>query len=300
MIPRHFETEAEYREHRALSSTNLASYWHGGMYSPDHALQKFEYKSYFEYGKMFETLLQDTVKGTHDFLDRFFISGVQGSRPDNLIKWIEDGEDLTKRIVYNKDGVTRSGTKKTLHAYIDECMDNPGLIPVSKEEYDMLMMHVDRMCVMPYLDVPCGDLLAKAEWQVGIKWTDDFGLRKKALLDAIVDLGGEYLTIDIKTNQDERNFGYMLKDKYWIQDCHYIEGVNAEIGASMQMLFLVAYKTAPHLCQPVSVDYGDVDWRINAMTEYQELCQSYLTWLNDGRQSRGWLPMRTHKLWLGR
>lgn len=302
-IVRHFETEQEYRKHKALSSTQLASYWHDGIYSPDHALMKFEYKSYFEYGKMFETLLQDTVKGTNDFLERFFISNVQGNRPNDLIKWIESGEDLTKRIVYNKDGKTRSGSKRTVHAFIDECIENPGLIPVSVEEYKMLMMHVDRMCEMPYLTVKCGDLLAKGEWQVGIKWQGEYdGLEKKALLDVVTQLDGLTIRIDIKTSADERNFGYRLKDHYWIQDAHYSEGADQCFDPAphdqMGILFLVAFKQDPFICQPWSVVHESIDQRLLMLNEYRELCESYSEWEKKGKPPRGWLPMKRQKVYL--
>lgn len=298
-ILRHFETEADYRKHKALSSSRLASYYHDGIYSPDHALIKIEYKSYFEEGKMYETLLQDTVKGTHDFDDRFFVSGVSGKIPDEMIGWIDNKEDLTSHIEYKKDGGRK---KKTKHAFIDECLDNPDMIPVSVEQWDMLKTLVENMCKMPYpgTGTRIGDLLAKAEWQVGIRWKDErTGLEKKALLDCIVDLGGVYLEIDIKTAADEKRFGYRLSDHYFIQDLHYTEGVEIVIGQlpheMQQMLFLVAYKTEPYLCQPRILDYGDVDYKTMALQEYWELCESFAKW--DG-QPRGWLPISSKKLYL--
>jgi len=300
-IIRHFETEEEYRKYPALSSSKLAQYYHDGIYSPDHALMKLEFKSYFEFGNMFETLLQDTVKGTHDFDDRFFISGVSGAIPDKLIQWIDTKEDLESHIKLNKDG-SRSKTAKTMHSFIDSCLDNPGMIPVSVEDYDLLMMLVERMCEMSYpcTDTKIGDLLSKAEWQVGIKWNDDItGLKKKALIDCIIDLGGVFLLIDIKTAADEKRFGYRLSDHYFIQDLHYTEGVEQIIGPlaheMMQMLFLVAFKAKPYVCQPWTVEYGDMDWKIKALQEYEELCRSYAKW--DGNP-RGWLPMKSKKLYL--
>lgn len=304
-IARHFETEEEYREYPALSSSLLSQYWNKGIYSPDHALMKFEYQSYFEYGKMFETLLQDTVKGTDEFHDRFFITDVSSERPNDLIKWIENGDDLDQYYKYNKPdkktGIAAlSKTNKGTHAYLDQCKDNPGLVPVSKDEYEMLMMHVDRMCKMKFHKVSCGDLLAKGEWQVGIKWKGEYDqIPKKALLDVIVDLGGSYLVIDIKTSVEEKKFGYMLKDKYWIQDRLYCEGVESVFGPihhqHQSMLFLVAYKTKPYLCQPRSVDHDSIDSTIQAIEEYNDLCKSYSEW--DGKP-RGWLPMKTDKLYL--
>lgn len=294
-IPRHFETEEEYRAYPALSSSILARYWNEGIYSPDHALMKFEAKSYFEYGKMFETLLQDTVKGTDEFFDRFFVSGIDATRPDELVQWIDNGDDLEQHYVYTKKGDLH-GTYKGRHAFLDECIAHPGKIPVSKKELEDLKIHVERMCEMPYLNVPCGDLLAKGEWQVGIRWKcPETGVEKKALKDVTIDLGGESLVIDIKTAVDPKKFGHRLNDHYWIQDMHYTEGENETTLPSMQVLFLVAYKTAPKICQPWTVDYGDTDWKIKALEEYRELCESFSKW---NRKARGWLPMATKKLYL--
>jgi hypothetical protein len=63
------------------------------------------------------------------------------------------------------------------------------------------------------------------------------------------------------------------------------------------MVFFVASKEAPFLCQPWQVDYGDVDWRIKAIEQYRELCQEYQEWRNQGRPSKGWLPLGMAKFY---
>ena len=152
------------------------------------------------------------------------------------------------------------------------------------------------MIKMEYLGVKVGDILAKAEWQVPIIWTDEVdGLKRKALLDCIVNLGDEYLVIDIKTAASFQKFMFMLRDKYVWQDIHYVEGVNAVMGPAMQMVFFVASKEAPCLCQPWTIDYGDINWRIAAIEEYRKLCLAYNEWCKIGRPSKGWLPLQTTK-----
>lgn len=289
-------TEQEYREYPAMNFSSLAAYNNKGVYSPDHALMKIEFKSYFEYGKMFETMLQDAVKGTSEFQDRFFKSTVSGSMPDDMIKWIDEGEDLESHIKYNKDGITRNGSCKTKHAFIDEAMANPGKIPVSTQDWDMLERHVGNMLKMEYLDAKVEDILAAAEWQVPIVWNED-GFEKKALVDCLVNLGDEYLPVDIKTTANFKQFMYMLRDKYIWQDIHYTEGINATHGVAMKMVFFVASKEAPFLCQPWSVDYGDADFRVTAIEKYRELCEAYHKWDQAGRYPKGWLPLQTTKFY---
>lgn len=295
MIKRSVATEAEYRSHHGLNFSKLAAFYHDGNYSPDHALMTIEHKSYFEYGKMFETLLQDTVKGTREFFDRFFISSTQGSLPDKLIQWIDSKEDLESKYNKNKDG-SLSKTFFTMHQFLDECKDNPGKIPVTVETKERLNNHVLRMCDMPYFGEKCGDLLARAEWQVPIIWTDERdGLKKKALLDCIVDNGAVYIYFDVKTSADESRFFRMLTKKYWIQDIHYTEGINAVIGPALQATFLVAFKDDPFICQPVMIDYGNIDQRIVAINEYYRLCEAYAEW---DKRPRGWLPLGQKKFYL--
>ncbi len=291
-------TEAEYRAYPAINFSSLAAYYNKGTYSPDHALMEIEYKSYFEYGKMFETMLQDAAKGTDEFSERFFKSTVSGKMPDGMIKWIDEGEDLETHIRKNKDG-SRNKQSTTLHAFIDEAMANPGKIPVSTQDWAMLERHTENMLKMHYQDALVEDILRAADWQVPITWLDRFsGLEKKALVDFMVDLGKEFFVGDIKTTANFKQFSYMLSDKYFIQDLHYCEGVNATTDGSvaMQMVFFVASKESPFLCQPWGVDYGGVDFRMNALQEYEELCNSYAAWVESGKPPKGWLPFSSKKV----
>lgn len=285
--------ESEYREYQAINFSSLAAYYNKGVYSPDHALMTVDYKSYFEYGKAFETMLQDAVKGTEEFKNRFFQSTVAGKMPDDLIKWIDEGEDLEQFYVYTKTGALNA-TYKTLHAFLDEAKANTGKIPVSIQDWDMLNRHTERMLKIQYLDAKVEDILSAGQWQVPITWFDD-GIEKKALVDCLVDLGGEYLPIDIKTTAGFKQFSYILKDKYFLQDLHYCEGVTHTHGVAMSMVFLVASKEAPCLCQPWTVDYGGVDYRMAAIEEYKDLCDSYSKWVDAGRFQKGWLPLQSVK-----
>lgn len=291
-------SEAEYRNYQALNFSSLANYYNAGVYSPDHALMKVEYKSYFEYGHQFETMLQDAVKGTNEFEKRFFKSTVSGKMPDDLIKWIDEGEDLETKFVYTKKG-DRSETHKTRHAFLDEAMANPGKIPVSTQDWDMLNRHTENMLKMQYLNAKVEDILSAGEWQVPIVWNDG-EFEKKALVDCLVDLGGEYLPIDIKTTAGFKQFSYGLRDRYWIQDILYCEGITYVHGPAMQMVFFVASKEAPCLCQPWVIDYDGatkdgVPYRISALETYNDLCRSYSKWVKAGRFPKGWLPLGSVK-----
>lgn len=287
-------SEQEYREYPALNFSRLAAYYNKGIYSPDHALMTIEYKSYFEYGKMFETKMQDAVQGTDEFSKRFFKSEASGKMPDSLIQWIDEKEDLSSKYKLNKDG-SKSKTSKTLHAFLNESLSNAGKIPVSTEDWEMLERHVDRMLKMHYMGLKVRDILEAAEWQVPIVWKDERGLEKKALIDCLAELEDGYLACDIKTTAGFDRFKWMIRDKYWIQDVHYSEGVTIALGPCMQMPFLVASKEAPYLCQPWTVDYDGPDAKVAAVEEYNLLCESFSKW--DGKP-KGWLPMTSQPLYL--
>jgi hypothetical protein len=215
--------------------------------------------------------------------------------PDDLIRWIDNGDDLTEYYVYTKGG-DLSKTYKTRHAYLDEAIKNPGKIPVSKQDGELLKRHTENMLKMQYLDASVEDILSSsAHWQVPIVFTDYDGLKKKALVDCLVDLGGEYLLIDIKTAAGFKKFGNMLRDRYWIQDILYTNAVNIEMGDCNGMVFFVASKEAPFLCSPFAIDYGGIDYRSAAIIEFNELCEAYQKWDKAGRHSKGWLPLQTVK-----
>lgn len=283
-------TETEYRAYPALSSSNLSAFYNKGIYSPDHALMKIEFKSYFEYGHQLETMLRDAVKGTYTFHERFYLSQVDGKMPDEMIGWIDNQEDLSSKYVHNKDG-SLSGTHKVKHAFLDEAIHNPGKIPVSKSDGELLKRHTENMLKMEYLGAKVGDILSRAEWQVPIIFTDYDGLEKKALVDFMVDLGGEYLLGDIKTAASFQKFTHMVRDRYFIQDLLYTNSINVARGMCNGMVFFVASKEAPFLCQPFTIDYGGTDFKAAALEEFYSLCAAYKQWSDNGRYPRGYLPL---------
>ena len=291
-MPENLMTEEEYREHPAMNFSSLSSFYNKGVDSPDHALMKFEFKSYFEFGKMFETMLQDLASGSKEFEKRFFKSTVNGKMPDDMIMWIDEGENLEDHIKLKKDG-SRNMQSKTKHAFIDEALENPGKIPVSTKDWSMLERLSNNMLKMEYLEVKVCDLLAKAKWQVPIIFIDVDGIEKKALLDCLVDLGGKFLPIDIKTAANFQKFGFMLRDKYFLQEIQYTSAVSTAYGPCDNMPFFVASKEAPFLCQPWEMDYGNKDAKFTAVEEYLELCQNYKKWSDAGRWPKGWLPLHT-------
>jgi hypothetical protein len=281
-------TEKEYRQYPAVNYSSLAAFYNDGINSPDHALMDFGYKGYFEYGKQFEIMLQDACQGGGSFGDHYFITELTGKMPDELPKWIEEGT-IGDQYEYTKTGKLNM-QKKVKHAYLDACKDNPGKIPVSFADAELLEHHVMNMLKMDVQGVRVESMLKNAEWQVPVIWTEN-GIEKKALIDCLVKPKSKVYLFDIKTTANFKQFGYMLTQKYWIQEIHYTEGVNAEVGACDGMIFLVASKEKPYLCQSWWIDYGPIENKMVVYETYDNLVADYKKWEDGGRHPRGYLPM---------
>jgi len=282
-------TETEYRQHPAMNYSKIANFYQ----SPDHALMPTKPKSYFEHGKMFEAMLCDVATGSDIFSKRYFVSKISGTLPDDLIKPVERGEDLEQCVKYNKDGLTRSGTHKKRHAFIDECMEHPGLIPASVTDVDMINSMVDNMLKMEYQGAAISDILSNALFQVPVIW-ENSGIQKKALFDVVLHLDEETtLIFDIKTTADLSRIHNQISQRLWIQDRHYTEGANAEWGAKIShMPFLVSSKQKPYLSQVHTIDSEQTDDLNGA---YDKICSDFHAW--DG-MPKGWLPERSHRIFL--
>jgi hypothetical protein len=285
------DTEKQYRAAPGLNYSNLSRF----NQSQDHCLMPFEHKSYFEFGHQFEQLLQDACTGTTTFAERFFISEVDGTLPDDLIKMIDMNWDLTREYKYNKDG-SRSKTCKKKHAFLDAALEHPGMIPVSKTDDEVLRVMLENMMNMEYLDMTVGELLSKAQWQKSIYWEDDDWIKKKCLVDCLVEIDGTHYPLDVKTAANFPRFYNNLSHGYWIQALHYAEGVNSLSKTTKPMTFLVASKEAPYLSKPIMIDWSD---KYNeAVNKYRGICSRYAKWLESGSKSKGFLPLERKRIYI--
>lgn len=283
------QTEQEYRGYPALNSTALSGFheWKG-----NHILFPREPKSYWEHGHAFEFLCRDEAQGTDFFHEKYFECDVIGKMPDELVGWIEAEEDLKSKYVYNKDGITLNKQKKTLHAYLDACLANPGKVPMGINEMEMLRAMVANLMRMPYAGHAARDLLEMAEFEVPIVWERD-GIPKKALLDVLIKPPrGTVIPIDLKSTANPQQFTQMMKRKYWIQQLHYSEGCREVLGASEDMIFFCGMKANPYLAWAAGVDD---DYMRPAKIAYRELCEDYYKWWLDGRDAPGYLPLQMVK-----
>lgn len=278
-------SEKEYRKWPAINYSSLSRF----SESQDHCLMDWQAKSYFEEGTAFELLIEDRAKGTAKFKERFFLASAPGAMPEDLAGWIEGKEDLEGKYRRKKDGSLNMQSAR-LHAWLFECQDNPGMMPMGKDQVEMLNKMVDNFMLMqPFADIAAtetlADILPIADFQVPIVWYVG-KMRKKALLDCLIELKEKIYIFDIKTTADMKRFPWMLKDKYWVQEMHYTEGLrNIFPKKEIVWRFLVSDKKEPNISQPFCMDQGSFN---DMQTEYHLLCQKYQAWVDDGRPPKGW------------
>jgi len=283
-------TPEEYHKAPGLNSSLLSAFYE----SPDRALIPTEPKSYFSIGTAFECMVEDEATGVKTFAEKFFFAESSGALPEKLLGWIESGEDLGDKYRLNKD-LSRSKTSATLHGYLDECVDRPGLLPIGTADAAMLKTMVDNFFKMEVNGAPVRGLLERAEFQVPIFWEAQ-GIKKKALFDAIVvdKMSNSASIFDLKTSVNRHQFGQMLKSKYWVQGAHYREGAESVYWESLPMIFLVSYKTPPYLAQARGIEIDSLD---AAEDRYTDLVERFVEWDKAGRPAKGWLDYREDKIW---
>ncbi len=164
-------------------------------------------KSYFEEGTAFELLIEDRAKGTATFAERFFLADAPGAMPDDLAGWIEGKEDLNVKYEFKLNGERK---KRNLHAWLDACRENPGMMPMGKDQMEMLNKMVDNfMSMQPFADQGQKETLAEilplCDFQVPIVWYVG-KMRKKALLDCMFMTDKHIYAFGIKTTADLKRF----------------------------------------------------------------------------------------------
>jgi len=266
--------------------------------SQDHCLMVKPAKSYFAEGTAFELLIEDAAKGSLKFEERFFVADAPGVMPEDLAGWIDGKKDLETKYRLKKDGGLNMQSVR-LHAWLDACRDHPGMMPMGKDQIEMLSKMVDNFMLMqPFADQGQEETLAEilplCDFQVPVLWYVGEML-KKALIDCMFMTDNKIYVFDIKTTFDLKRFAWMLKDKYWIQEAHYTVGLQSIFpDKEIVWRFLVSSKAEPWLSQPFCVDPFSMS--DNGVQAYYDLCTAYYAWVEDGRPPKGWKELESVKV----
>jgi len=79
-----------------------------------------------------------TIGTKLSFNKHFFVADMHVRPKDEIIQWILDGEDLSKKYIQNKDG---SMNKKhaSFHKFLDLCSVKKGRIPIIESDYEKMV-----------------------------------------------------------------------------------------------------------------------------------------------------------------
>lgn len=290
--------DSDYRAYPAMNYSTLATFYQ----SPDHLFLPRKNTWACQMGIATEMLVYDKLYGTSQFAGKYFMSETSGLIPDRLLEAVLAQTDPESLIVWNKPdkktGEVRKNKKhERMHTLINECKDNPAKIPICHDDFRAIHTMVENMLKIDvesdFGDIRLADFLADAETQEPLVWKK-YGVEKKALPDFLVKKSRNFL-FDLKTAASFNFFERMLRDKYWIQDQHYQEGVKETFGNCEPMIFIVLSKEKPHLARTYKIE--DEKIRKQANTEYAKLVKRYLAWQKNGAQPVGWLPMKKVKLY---
>lgn len=320
------ENFEKYRKVDALNTSLLVDF----IESPDHAKIERKPKSYFEDGKIYETMFEDFIGGSSHFKKKYFLTECEANMPENFISILENSkkiyatygiekfkEFMDTHYVYNKpknptkkqkdEGILDlppelNSTKKSLHAWLDICKENPGLFPVSMSKANDIEIAINRTLnmVIEIKGVFSGTLQTlltnEHSFQVPLYW-EEYGIKKKALLDIIVIVNGFVLGLDLKYMADFSRFTRMFNSKYQWQSIHYCRGLMACYPKYREkifpsLIFPVATKENPMISRPFFGDPNTLQNEENPnhsmINAYDVNCEACWEWMNSGKKSVGW------------
>jgi len=283
------------------SSGKLSRFWNGGDYSPDIALRQIDWKYDFEKGHAFEAVVMDTATGSGEFGKKYYVSEIDNEPPDEIAEAIKDGRPLAGLEILTQKG-ERNKTYSKRHAYIDEAIGFPGLIPVCQKDYGAMrtlaksIMGLEFPEWHPLKGHKIGEYLAVCEWQTEHYWTDGGMIQKKALADCLYIDQGMAFPVDLKWTGAFSQFRSAMRSHHWIQALHYEMGIRATRGVKCApMLFVVGCAAEPPLAQTWGVDQRNVS---DLLVEYDRLCMAWHTWELAGSPKTGTLPAKEVKIWI--
>lgn len=249
-------TNDEYRKAEGLNYSLLSTF----NKSPDHTFIPFNGNTATMLGHCYEDLLFEKSGLLNDFSARYVVA-----------------PEINKR--------TKEGKEKW--AKFEE--DNKGKTLLKSEEYDMLQIMTDNMLKLQFLGHEIAELLKYSAIEVPLFWETN-GIKKKAKLDLLFEIGDTLYPADLKTFGKELSaFQWAIRDGYFIQDCHYVEGIRAEFPDKNvePMTFLVSSKQKPYLAQAWRIEDGTRD-RCDQV--YDELVQKFVNWESEGKPQIGFIP----------
>jgi hypothetical protein len=276
----------QYRDDPAINYSLLSAF----NDNPDKAGEYIPDNNFFEFGKAIELRLVDRLFNKNSMFNRFFISSVTVHK--DIPELIKNKSDLGNEYIYKGDG-SLNNKHKNKHKCIDECIQYQGMMPLSQFDYMIIEKSIDSLLKLK-VDLPgcepttLSEVLPRCKFQVPLFWEKD-GIKKKALLDILLEYGDFVIPFDLKSAASFLKFKEFLKNKYWIQREQYTEGcqecfVDKEV---VPMSFLVCSKSESDSYYAGQFDIKSWDDEHNKIC-YDSLVDRFVEWDKNGRNKLGY------------
>jgi hypothetical protein len=248
-----------------------------------------------DYGRLFESMIEDECTGSTLVQDKFLKAEVLGKNgnaaecPNEVVEALSNGTDLNELYVRKKDGELH-GTYATRHAWLDLYQEAGGKTIIPAEIWNKVEKCIESAKLIKPIehlgaDITLDRLLPNGKFQAARQWEVD-GIAKKGLLDWYCDITNPQIVLDFKLTGCTGSFIRQLKSHKWVQQPHYTEGIEATF------IFIVGSLEDPQQSGAVILESDRIYER------YEAECKSYHEWHQSGRKPRGCRETETIKLYL--
>ena len=213
-------TEKEYRQHPAISRSEL---WHIRE-SPEKFKWYREHPEHPTPALVFGQVFHKLALEPNTFHDEFAVAPIIDRRTkDGKAAWAEFVESAADKTVIDCDS------------------------------YHKAQEMVDCMCRVPFVKK-----LLDGEHEKPVFWTDDLtGEACKARYDALVEVNGQPIIVDLKTTTDASTDAFMrsaIKLGYDFQSGMYCEGLKQTTGKNPLFVFIAIEKEPPYAVNILQAD----------------------------------------------
>jgi hypothetical protein len=248
-----------------------------------------------DYGRLFESMLEDEYTGSTLVQDGFLKAEVFGKNgnqtecPKEVVEALSSGADLNKLYVCKNDG-SYNATYANRHAWLDLYQEAGGKTIIPAEIWNKVERCVESAKLIKPIEhlgasITLNTLLPNGKFQVSRQW-EAGGIVKKGLLDWYCDMTDPQIVLDFKLTGCMGSFIRQLKSHKWVQQPHYTEGIEATF------IFIVGSLEDPQQSGAVIVESERMYER------YTQECKSYFEWHQSGRKPRGCRETEMVKLYI--
>lgn len=320
-----------YFESDAIGSSILSNVITGfdpGEVCTDLGIVPVEQTKFMGMGKAFEDLVEQEFSGRRVFYEKYFCANIPSipayNGADESIKQIldimdiEDAEEREQAVenayILKKGKPELNNTYKARHDCLDEIKHNKYRRPIPTQDYDNLMIMLERFSSYPF-EISTSKL-SLSEWsqnvdvqfQVEHFWEHDSGAECRAKFDMIwrweVDGIVYAIPFDLKVTANWKSFKKHWTEWYIWQSKHYIQGFKNwcdglgitpyhDTGNPL-IWYLIQESTAPQITHALALSADELDRLDEA---YNDAVPQVWEWIQQGRPVKGYTEQKIINRW---